>query len=50
MYGRHFTEEDLLMSKISRASIDVLKEHFAADVTQADKVLIVKLKKAFDIQ
>ena len=49
-YGRQFNGEDLLMSKISRGSIDALKKHFASDVTREDKILIQKLKKTFGIQ
>jgi len=49
MFGRHFDEKDLLMSKISRKSIDILREYYATEVTKEDKVLIVELKKIFQI-
>jgi translation initiation factor 5B len=50
MAGRHFFEKDELVSKISRVSIDILKENFRADLTKEDWGLIVKLKKVFNIQ
>jgi len=50
MFGRHFDEKDLLMSKISRKSIDILREFYAAEVTKEDKLLIVELKKVFQIE
>lgn len=50
MYGRHFTEKDELVSKISRASIDILKENFRNDLTKDDWQLVVKLKKVLNIQ
>ncbi|CAG8440590.1 14085_t:CDS:10 [Acaulospora morrowiae] len=49
MYGRHFTESDELYSKISRQSIDVLKESFREDLSKEDWALIIKLKKILDI-
>ncbi|PJF18167.1 Elongation factor, GTP-binding domain-containing protein [Paramicrosporidium saccamoebae] len=50
MVGRHFGEKDELVSKISRASIDVLKENFRNDLNKEDWALVVKLKKVFNIQ
>ena len=41
--------QDPLVSRISRKSIDVLKLHFKDDMTRADWQLVVKLKKAFQI-
>lgn len=49
LFGRHFTEADLLYSKISRQSIDVLKENFRNDLAKEDWALVVKLKKIFNI-
>ncbi len=48
--GRHFFEKDELASKISRTSIDVLKENFRNDMTKDDWQLIVRLKKMLNIQ
>jgi translation initiation factor aIF-2/yIF-2 len=44
-YGRHFTETDELYSKITRQSIDILKESFRNDLSKEEWALVVKLKK-----
>ena len=49
LYGRHYDLKNLLVSKISRQSIDLLKENFKDDLTQDDWKLVVKLKKEFEI-
>ncbi len=67
MFGRHFDENDLLMSKvkknfefnrifilffcfkISRESIDVVKDHFRDDMQKSDWQLMIELKKIFNI-
>lgn len=49
LFGRHFIESDLLYSKISRQSIDVLKENFRNDLSKDDWALVVKLKKLLGI-
>ncbi|KAA3679371.1 translation initiation factor 5B [Paragonimus westermani] len=49
LYGRHFDHNDLLVSKISRESIDVMKEHFRSDLNKEDWRLMVELKKLLDI-
>lgn len=49
MYGRHFDEHDLLMSKISRLSIDTLKTYFRDEMAQQDWILMIKMKKIFQI-
>ncbi|CAI2349646.1 unnamed protein product [Caenorhabditis sp. 36 PRJEB53466] len=49
LYGRHFTHEDPLVSKITRESIDVCKTYFRDDLTKADWQLIVQLKKLLEI-
>lgn len=49
MYDRHFNYEDLLVSRISRESIDVCKKYFRDDLTKADWQLVIELKKQLDI-
>jgi translation initiation factor 5B len=49
IYGRHFTDKDELYSKISRSSIDILKESFRNDVSKEEWGLIIKLKKVLNI-
>jgi translation initiation factor 5B len=49
MAGRHFDQKDMLVSIISRKSIDLLAEHFGSEVTQEECQLIVDLKKYFNI-
>ncbi|KAF5860732.1 Translation Initiation Factor 5B [Aspergillus alliaceus] len=49
MYGRQLEEKDALYSKISRASIDTLKEFYRADVSMEEWGLVKKLKPVFDI-
>jgi translation initiation factor 5B len=67
MFGRHFDENDFLMSKvkeekkkefnrififclkISRESIDVVKDHFRDDMQKSDWQLMIELKKIFNI-
>lgn len=49
LFGRHFIESDLLYSKITRQSIDILKETFRNDLAKDDWALVVKLKKIFNI-
>jgi translation initiation factor 5B len=49
MYGRHFDHKSKLVSRLSRASIDALKENFREDLTKEDWQLVIKLKKVFDI-
>eukprot|EP00243_Klebsormidium_subtile_P009546 TRINITY_DN4811_c0_g5_i1.p2 TRINITY_DN4811_c0_g5~~TRINITY_DN4811_c0_g5_i1.p2 ORF type:complete len:188 (+),score=88.11 TRINITY_DN4811_c0_g5_i1:40-564(+) len=50
MYGRHFDKDDELVSHISRKSIDLLKENYRDDLSREDWMLVVKLKKMFEIQ
>ena len=50
LYGRHFDHNDRLVSKLTRKSIDVLKEHFREDLDRDDWILVVKLKKLFGIE
>jgi translation initiation factor 5B len=49
MFGRHFDHTDLLVSKISRETIDVVKNYFREEMSKADWQLIVELKKTFGI-
>lgn len=48
-YGRHFTHEDLLVSRITRQSIDICKEYFKNELQSSDWHLIVELKKTLHI-
>ncbi|CCC08170.1 hypothetical protein SMACR_01718 [Sordaria macrospora] len=48
-YGRHLEEKDMLYSKISRASINCLKEFYRKDVTNDEWQLIIKMKSMFEI-
>jgi len=49
MVGRHFFEKDQLYSRITRASIDILKSTFRNDVTREEWALIIQLKKILKI-
>ncbi|KAJ2067966.1 eukaryotic translation initiation factor 5B [Coemansia sp. S155-1] len=49
-YGRHFDENDLLYSRITRRSIDVLKETFRADLTKEEWRLVAKLKSTLGVE
>ena len=48
-YGRHFGPTDELVSRISRQSIDILREQFRDDITKGDIRLIQRLKRIFHI-
>jgi len=48
-FGRHFDEKDELVSKVTRQSIDVLKENFREELSKDDIKLLAKLKKQFNI-
>lgn len=47
--GRHFTESDTIVSKLTRSSINVLKDNFRNEVPKEDWALIVQLKKMLGI-
>nr|XP_046237727.1 eukaryotic translation initiation factor 5B [Scatophagus argus] len=49
MYGRHFEATDIIVSKITRASIDALKSWFRDEMQKSDWQLIMELKKTFEI-
>ena len=48
-YGRQIEETDTLYSKLSRKSIDTLKEFYRDEVTRDEWLLIKNLKSQFDI-
>ena len=50
MYGRHFDDTDELVSRISRHSINLLKENYRDDLTKEDWQLVLRLKHLFQIQ
>jgi len=50
MYGRHFDHTNQIFSKISRESIDCLKEVFRDDMSKEDWKCVVKIKKILDIE
>ena len=47
-YGRHFTHEDILVSKITKTSINAMKEFFYRDV-EKHLELFKKLKKLLNL-
>ncbi|XP_038674103.1 eukaryotic translation initiation factor 5B isoform X2 [Scyliorhinus canicula] len=49
MYGRHFEATDFIVSKISRQSIDALKNWFRDEMQKSDWQLVMELKKTFEI-
>lgn len=49
LLGRHFLITDQLVSKISRDSIDAVKNYFREEMTKADWQLIIELKRQFQI-
>ncbi|EIE19434.1 P-loop containing nucleoside triphosphate hydrolase protein [Coccomyxa subellipsoidea C-169] len=49
LYGRHFDFKDELVSRISRKSINLLKDHFREDMSKENWQLVMKLKKVFNI-
>ncbi|KAF7998322.1 hypothetical protein HCN44_009720 [Aphidius gifuensis] len=49
MFGRHFDETDMIISTISRESIDACKNYFRDDLLKSDWQLMVELKKLFEI-
>jgi hypothetical protein len=48
-FGRHFTAQNLLYSRVTRESIDALKEHFKDDLSKEEWQLVIKLKRIFGI-
>ncbi|XP_020533049.1 eukaryotic translation initiation factor 5B isoform X2 [Jatropha curcas] len=49
MFGRHFEIDDLLVSHISRRSIDILKANYRDDLSMDEWKLVVRLKSVFKI-
>lgn len=49
LFGRHFEAEDILVSKISRESINACKDYFRDDLSKTDWKLMAELKKEFQI-
>ena len=49
LYGRHFDHKDELVSRMTRQSIDMLKENFRDELTKDDWRLVVELKKKFEM-
>lgn len=47
--GRHFDETDELASKLTRESIDLLKEFHKDEMTKPDWMLVIALKKQYEI-
>jgi len=48
-YGRHFDHTHTVASRMTRKSIDLLKENFRDELGKDDWVTVVKLKKMFGI-
>lgn len=49
-HGRHFDEGDILLSQISRKSLDVLKEFYREDISRDQTKLLFKLKKILGVE
>ncbi|KAJ2664296.1 eukaryotic translation initiation factor 5B [Coemansia sp. RSA 1199] len=49
-YGRHFDETDLIYSRITRASIDVLKQNFRDELTKEVVGVVAKLKRVLGVE
>ena len=48
-YGRQFDATFPFYSRVTRKSIDALREFFKEDVTKDDWQLLIKLKKQFGV-
>jgi hypothetical protein len=48
-FGRHFTAQSAVYSRLTRESINALKEHFKDDLSKEDWQLVIKLKRMFAI-
>ena len=44
LYGRHFDHKDQLVARMTRPSIDMMKESFREELTKDDWRLVVELK------
>ncbi|XP_076067852.1 eukaryotic translation initiation factor 5B [Oratosquilla oratoria] len=49
LFGRHFDQTDMLVSKISREAINACKDYFRDDLSKTDWKLMAELKKEFQI-
>lgn len=49
IFNRHFDASHQIVSKLTRESIDLLKEHCKDQLTDDDWRTVIKLKKVFDI-
>eukprot|EP01051_Picozoa_sp_SAG22_P009452 SAG22_NODE_790_length_7216_cov_5.198820_8_plen_74_part_00 len=48
-FGRQFDENDELVSKVTRESIDLLKEYHKDDMSRDDWKLVIRLKKVLGV-
>jgi translation initiation factor 5B len=48
-FGRQFGPQHQLMSRLTRESIDALKQHYRQDVCASDWQLVVRIKKALGV-
>jgi|SaaInlStandDraft_7_1057024.scaffolds.fasta_scaffold05408_4 translation initiation factor 5B len=49
LYNRHFDYKDILYSNITRESIDILKKDYRDKMVKKDWLLVIELKKIFNI-
>ena len=47
-FDRHFTIDDEIVSKVSRQSLDALKDCFRDELTKEDVALLIRLKQIFN--
>ena len=50
VYERHFDHQNILMSRITRQSLDRLKEFFGKQLTPQDIELLKKMKQIYQIE
>ncbi|KAA8498977.1 Eukaryotic translation initiation factor 5B [Porphyridium purpureum] len=50
LFGRHLDMENEIYSRLTRKSIDVLKEHFRDELSREDWQTVIKLKQMFNIK
>lgn len=48
-FGRHFNAQSLLYARMTRESINALKEHFKDELSKEEWQLVIKLKRMFAI-
>ncbi|AFN83623.1 translation initiation factor IF-2P [Encephalitozoon romaleae SJ-2008] len=49
MFGRHFDQEDIIYSMVTRESISILKKYFSDELTEDLKALLERLENKFGI-